>query len=179
MTAIFDDAYSKEGPALGAARSLGVTTGPLPASDLSPEKVALAKAIHLSRLFSDSLISCHLVPWQMKQHVEIVQAVTGWDFTVLEAMKVGERVATMGRAFNMREGLTAEDDWLPKRFFGPTPRGTLKDTALDREVMENGLHTFYTMMGWDRETGVPTTERLAELGIGWVEEELGFLAAAH
>ncbi|MEE8370154.1 MAG: aldehyde ferredoxin oxidoreductase C-terminal domain-containing protein, partial [Dehalococcoidia bacterium] len=177
MTAIFDDGYAKEGPALEASRSLGVSTGPLDPYDLGPEKVALAKAMHLSRLFSDSLVSCHLVPWKIQEYVEIVQAVTGWEFTVMEALRVGERVATMGRAFNMREGLTTADDWLPKRFFSPTPRGTLKDTALDREVMDNGLHTFYTMMGWDRETGVPTPERLAELGIGWVTDELSSLVA--
>ena len=45
--------------------------------------------------------------------------------------------------------------------------------------MSNGLHTFYAMMGWDREAGVPTAERLAELGIGWVGDEIAHLASAH
>ncbi len=178
MTALFDAGYIQEGPAIEALCSLGGATGPLPANDLSPEKVAMAKAVHLSRLFSDSLVHCFFVPWSINQQAEIVRAVTGWDYTVFEAMRVGERVATLGRAFNLREGLTAADDWLPKRFFSPTPRGALKDTALDREAMTNGLHTFYAMMGWDRETGVPTAERLAEFGIGWVGDEIAALGSA-
>ena len=76
-----------------------------------------------------------------------------------------------------REGLTAADDWLPKRFFSPRPRGALTDQALDEEDLTNAIRTFYSMMGWDHETGVPTVERLAELGIGWVADELSTLAA--
>ncbi|MFH1141890.1 MAG: aldehyde ferredoxin oxidoreductase C-terminal domain-containing protein, partial [Chloroflexota bacterium] len=102
----------------------------------------------------------------------------GWDYTTVEALKLGERVATMGRAFNLREGLTAEDDHLPKRFFKPTPRGALKDTAIDLEAMNQAIHTFYSMMGWDPETGVPTQEKLEELGIGWVAAHIPSTKAA-
>jgi aldehyde:ferredoxin oxidoreductase len=73
----------------------------------------------------------------------------------------------MARAFNLREGLTAADDQLANRFFKPTPRGALKDTAIDPEAMQQAIHTFCTMMGWDAETGTPTPEKLQELGIGW------------
>jgi aldehyde:ferredoxin oxidoreductase len=58
------------------------------------------------------------------------------------------------------------DDNLPDRFFSPTPRGALKDKA---------IHMFYGMMGWDRETGLPTPEKLQTLGIGWVDEHIAHL----
>jgi aldehyde:ferredoxin oxidoreductase len=126
---------------------------------------------HLWRMFADSLLTCHFVPWTLHQQVEMVRALTGWDFTAVEALRVGERVATMGRAFNLREGLTSADDQLPKRFFSPTPRGALKNTAIDPDEMNTAIHTFYRMMGWDPETGVPTHEKLEELGIAWVAEQ--------
>ena len=135
----------------------------------------MAKAQHLWQLFIDSLVDCYFVPWKINQQVEIVQAVTGWDFTVAEAIRVGKRVATMGRVFNLREGFTAADDQLPKRFFSPTPRGALKDTALDPETVSRAIHTFYAMTGWNRETGVPTPKKLAELGISWVGDQIAFL----
>jgi hypothetical protein len=34
---------------------------------------------------------------------------------------------------------------------------------------------FYGMMGWDRETGLPTSEKLQALGIGWVDEHIAHL----
>ena len=98
----------------------------------------------------------------------MLRASTGWDYTDVEALRLGERIATMARAFNLREGLTAADDQLPKRFFEPTPRGALKDKAIDLNAMNKAIRTFYTMMGWHPETGVPTQEKLEALGIGWV-----------
>jgi aldehyde:ferredoxin oxidoreductase len=103
--------------------------------------------------------------------VDLVRALTGWDYTDFEAMRQGERVATMARVFNLREGLTAADDQLPKRFFAPTPRGAMKSTAIDPTAMNRAIRTFYTLMGWDPITGVPTQEKLEELGIGWAASE--------
>ncbi|MFC1935161.1 aldehyde ferredoxin oxidoreductase family protein [Chloroflexota bacterium] len=164
---LHDTGFTQEGRGMEAVRSLG-DLEPLPATDLSDAKVAMEKNYHLHRLFNDSVVLCYFVPWTLHQQVELLRALTGWDYTATEALKIGERVATMGRAFNLREGLTAADDQLPKRFFSPTPRGALKDTALDPDVMNRAIHSFYSMMGWDRDTGVPTQEKLAELGIGWV-----------
>ena len=77
----------------------------------------------------------------------------------------------MARVFNLREGLTAADDQLPKRFFSPTPRGALKGTAIDPEAMKRAKRTFYILMGWDPVTGVPTQEKLEELSIAWAVAE--------
>ena len=82
---------------------------------------------------------------------------TGWDYTTPEALRLGERVVTMHRAYNLREGLSVADDTLPKRFFKPTPRGSLKDTPLDPENFAQAVETFYELMGWDTATGTPTT----------------------
>jgi aldehyde:ferredoxin oxidoreductase len=166
VAGIHDTGYTREGSEMDSVRQLGVPE-PLPANDLSPAKAFMVKSQHMWRLFGDSLAICRFVPWTIHQQVELLRAQTGWEYTTVEALALGERVATMGRVFNVREGFTAADDTLPKRFFSPTPRGALKNTAIDPEEMDRAVHTFYRLMGWDPETGVPTEEKLQELGIGW------------
>ncbi|MEO8653517.1 MAG: aldehyde ferredoxin oxidoreductase C-terminal domain-containing protein, partial [Ramlibacter sp.] len=166
MAGAHDTSYTHEGRAMESVRSLDSLT-PLPANDLSTAKVDRARNQHLTRNFGDSLVMCHFVPWTLRQQVDMLRALTGWDYTDFEAMRQGERVATMSRVFNLREGLTAADDHLPRRFFSPAPRGALKDKAIDPEAMARATRTFYVLMGWDPATGVPMPEKLEELGIGW------------
>jgi aldehyde:ferredoxin oxidoreductase len=170
MSGGHDTAFTQEGRGMEPVRSLD-SLDPLPANDLSTAKVDRVKSLHLKMNFGDSLVMCHFAPWTLRQQVDLLRALTGWDYTDFEAMRLGERVATMGRVFNLREGLTAADDQLPKRFFSPTPRGALKGTAIDPEGMSRAQRTFYTLMGWDPITGVPTREKLEELGIGWAVSE--------
>jgi aldehyde:ferredoxin oxidoreductase len=174
MTSLYDTALTQEGPGIRKARSLGVMD-PMKTNDLGPAKVEAVMLHHFWRLFGDSLVTCHFVPWTINQQAEMVELLTSWDFSTVEAMRIGERVATMSRAFNMREGLTAADDTLPKRFFSPTPRGPLKNMPIDHEAFDKAVHMLYRMMGWDTETGLPTTEKLQSLGIGWVDEHISSL----
>jgi aldehyde:ferredoxin oxidoreductase len=44
--------------------------------------------------------------------------------------------------------------------------------GIDMEELREAVHTYYGMMGWVRETGVPTEEKLHELGVGWAGEHL-------
>lgn len=166
MAGVHDTFFTQEGRGMEGVRSLG-SLDPLPVNDLSTAKVDRVKNLHLMRNFSDSLVTCNFVPWTLRQQVDMVRALTGWDYTDFEAMRQGERVATMARMFNLREGMTAADDQLPKRFFASTPRGALKGTAIEPEAMKRAQRTFYVLMGWDPVTGVPTQEKLEELGIEW------------
>ncbi len=172
-----DTAYMQDSPAFEHLRGMGATR-PLPANDLSDEKIASQKAAHLWNLFLDSVVCCQFVPWSIDQLVEIVRAVTGWSYTTHEALKLGERIATLGRVFNIREGITSAQDSLPKRMFGPTRAGALKNGGIDPEKFRHAVRTFYGIMGWDEETGVPTHGKLVDLGIGWAAEELSAAAPA-
>lgn len=166
-----DTAYMQESPDFEHMRGMGAVR-PLPPNDLSDEKVAFHKAAHIWNLFLDSAVCCKFVPWSIDQMAEIVRAVTGWSYTTYEALRLGERVATLGRVFNIREGITSAQDNLPKRMFGPTRAGALKDGGIDPEKFRRAIHTFYGIMGWDEETGVPTHGKLVDLGIGWAAREL-------
>lgn len=161
-----DTGYTTNSPAFEHLRGMGATR-PLPANDLSDEKIASQKASHLWNLFLDSVVCCQFVPWSVDELAEIVRAITGWSYTTHEAMKLGERVATLGRLFNLREGITSTQDNLPKRMFGPTRAGALRNGGIDPEKFGHAVRTFYAMMGWDEETGVPTHGKMLELGIGW------------
>ena len=63
--------------------------------------------------------------------VDLVRAVTGWDFTAEELLLTGERIQTLRQLFNFREGIRPGDFRLPERIVEPPPTipGRTKDTA--------------------------------------------------
>jgi aldehyde:ferredoxin oxidoreductase len=103
--------------------------------------------------------------------LEMVEAITGWETSMVELLQAGERAYTMARAFNAREGFTAADDALPDRFFEPFEEGPSEGNALPRETFEQARTTFYRIMGWNPETGAPEEWKLEELDVAWVVDE--------
>lgn len=152
----------------GAMINLGVFDE-LAANDLTAKKVRMFVYQQHWYSFLNCAGMCVFLPYSYNQQAEIVRAITGWDATTWELMKVGERGTTMARAFNVREGLTVEDDDLPDRFYAPFASGPLKDVAVDRQAMKEAIAIYYGMMGWD-ERGVPTRVKLQELDIEWVAD---------
>jgi aldehyde:ferredoxin oxidoreductase len=102
--------------------------------------------------------------------VELVSAATGWDTSLWELLKVGERTITMARVFNLREGFGRKDDTLPDRLFEPLENGPLQGKAINRGEFEAALTMYYEAMGWDPKEGVPTRGKLAELNLFWADE---------
>ncbi|MBP1697601.1 MAG: aor 7 [Deltaproteobacteria bacterium] len=137
---------------------------PAPLEDIGPRKVRLFKAFQSKRMVADSLVLCDFLPYSLTQMAELTSAVTGYSIDAAELLRVGERIITMLRMYNIREGFTASDDKLPMRFFEPAAGGPLSNKSLDFEEMEKGKRTYYHQMGWN-EDGVPTTEKLEELEI--------------
>ena len=144
--------------------SVGILEG-VPADDIGPKKVALFKAMQHVRLLGDALGVCMLLPYNYRQLADLTAAVTGWDTDIPEQVRTAERVLTMMRMFNIREGFGAADDELPGRFFQPKTDGFLSKTYLNHDKFENAKRFYYTLMGWDHMTGVPLPERIEELGI--------------
>lgn len=92
--------------------------------------------------------------------------VTGKDWDMDHLLHIGERIRNLERMFDVRQGLRRSDDMLPKKFFEkPLPRGKYKDSVLDREKFEQMKDEYYERRGWDKETGIPTREKLVELGL--------------
>ena len=103
--------------------------------------------------------------------VETVNTVTGWETSLWELMKVGERAFNMGRAYNAKAGSNANDDVLPPRMFQPLSSGTFKGHRLGKAEFEESAKKVYQMANWD-ENGVPTRAKLEELDLGWIADEL-------
>lgn len=141
-------------------------TAPLPASDLSADKVQMLVAETNWMHFWDSAVMCMFLPYSALQLVDLMNAVTGWDGDVKEYLRIGERAATLARMYNLREGWTAAGDTLPKRFFKAFASGPLAGQEYPAERFAAATREYYRLMGWDT-NGVPTQEKLKELGIGW------------
>ena len=102
---------------------------------------------------------------EMQPMVDYVNAVTGWNMSLYELLKVGERNNTLARLFNCREGFTPEDDTLPPRLHAGIGNGVLKGQSIDPGEFLAARRTYYAMAGWDPETGTPTPAKLAELDL--------------
>jgi len=160
---------SNEG--ISQLKSTGIIE-PLPIEDLSYRKIRmLIYGVNL-RVLDNCAVMCMFIPWSPIQKVEIFRAVTGWNTTLWELLKVSERVINMSRAFNIREGFTGEDDWLPKRMFQPQTSGPISKTAVNPRQLRTAKRIYYRMMGWSEDNGIPTIGKLEELDIPWVANEL-------
>jgi len=155
-------------PQIKSLKPLGVLE-PLPADEMSPRKVGMFKAFYFKQISLDAMVMCVIsgTPFTHQHLADLVSAVTGWETGVAEQMQVAERILTISRLFNFREGFTAEEDWLPERFFQPKTDGPLSgpDKGLKPEEYKQALHYYYALMGWDADTGAPLPEKVEELGI--------------
>ena len=150
---------------------------PQPSDVLNAEKVRFAT--YTQRLYSlfDTLPVCQFVfgpAWQLYgpgQLVETMRTVTGWDVSLWELMKIGERRLNLLRAFNAREGVASEADRIPPKLHVPLQGGASDGVAVPPQEFEDALLLYYRMAGWD-DDGRPTRAKLEELALGWVADEL-------
>jgi len=98
---------------------------------------------------------------------DLLRYTTGWDCTMWELMKVGERRITMMRHLNARRGFTRDDDRLPERLAEPIPDGPATGRQVSVENLLKMLDMYYELMGWDIQTGNPGRGKLFELGLEW------------
>jgi aldehyde:ferredoxin oxidoreductase len=90
---------------------------------------------------------------------------TGLEMSPTDIWTVAERAYNIERLFNIREGLTRKDDWLPDRYFDePCQLGPVIGATIDREKFKKMIDEYYEHHGWD-ENGVPRPETLQRLGI--------------
>jgi aldehyde:ferredoxin oxidoreductase len=167
---VFDVGF-EQAEGMAGVRNLGLLE-PMPVFSLGPEKVRALIYGSLRPHLDNCLCLCDFLPYSNDQVVEAVRAVTGWDTNAWELWKVAERLQTMARAFNVRQGHTKADDRLPDRMAEPLgPDAPAK--CIEPGALEAALPLYYEMMGWDPSTGVPRAAKLHELDIGWVSELLG------
>lgn len=156
----------------GTIESIGLAVS----DPFSPSDISEALVKGKVRNFVDSLVVC-MFPTMTMLHddvshlVEILNAVTGWDYTSDEAFKMSLRVVNLLRAFNIRHGIGPELE-KPSQRYGSTP---MDGPMVGRSVLgiwDETLERYYQKMGWDRQTGKPMPETLRSLGLESVIRDL-------
>ncbi len=94
-------------------------------------------------------------------HAEAVRLATGVPMYTGDFIKLGERTFNIERLYNLREGLTGEDDSLPDRLTKTPQVEGQEDTVVPLDLM---LPQYYKVRGWD-EKGVPRKKTIEKLGI--------------
>lgn len=115
--------------------------------------------------FQTVFLAVHAPKWE--EYSKLIYLVSGMQYSIPQLMDIGERIYTIERMFNIREGFSRKDDALPERYFEEaTPIGLprVKGLKIDREKFEKMLDEYYTLHGWDN-NGVPTNKILQKLGI--------------
>jgi aldehyde:ferredoxin oxidoreductase len=121
----------------------------------------------------DSLGICKfMVFWgkiPLKILVDYYNAINGTKISFNDLVKIGERIWNIQRAFNIRMGITRKDDTLPERFLKESvDEGPAKGQIVELDVM---LEEYYAERGLD-EDGKPGKEKLIELGLDWIANDL-------
>jgi aldehyde:ferredoxin oxidoreductase len=143
--------------------AIGVSAHPAP-DDIGPCKVRILILGQCKAILGDCLCICGFTPYSLYELTELMSTVTGWDISLSELLIAAERVLTLSRLFNIREGFSSSDDVLPERYFQPKTDGGVYHKPLDRNLIEKAKSTYYMLMGWDKK-GVPYPEKVQSLCI--------------
>ncbi|MCX6009919.1 MAG: aldehyde ferredoxin oxidoreductase family protein [Chloroflexi bacterium] len=129
----------------------------------------------IAQAVEDSVVQCSFTPatgFTPESRGKFLVAATGFnefsDPAYLDL--IGERILCLERSFNVREGFSRKDDTLPARMLteplknaGPATGQVIKlDTLLDE---------YYDALGYSPQ-GIPTTEKLRQIGLEWVIEDI-------
>lgn len=164
-----DPMFAREGTfTMESMKCLGILD-PVDPLDLSSSKVTPVVYLWLLWSMMNHLGMCyfvfaprsyfpiHLIP-------DLVKAATGWDTSLWELLKMGERGLTGTRMINLNLGFTQKDDMIPQRLFEAIPEGPLSGSRISEEEFYAARQMYYRLLGWD-EKGIPSREKLLELGL--------------
>jgi aldehyde:ferredoxin oxidoreductase len=132
-------------------------------------KAGTVKRLYDENSILHSLLVCDMpakfIPLKPADYAGYYEAVTGKPMTVEELMTIADRVETMIRLFNNREGFSRADDTLPPRAFNEgLLNGPAQGRFIPREALNLIMTEFYALRGWD-ERGIPSAETLTRLQV--------------
>lgn len=159
----------------GACHLHGAPIGELlgAADPLSYEgKGDLVRSKQLDVAIIDSTIHCYFTDFglSLKEIYYMLKGLTGFDYRGLgELEEIAERIITLTRLFNNREGFDRKDDTLPERCINePVPEGPATGEKVDLDRL---LDDYYQAMEWDS-NGRPKKSLLKRLGLDKMLEEI-------
>ena len=118
----------------------------------------------------DSLIVCKNAKGtfykEFAEMAKLYSAVTGLEMTPQELEVAAERISTLAKLINVREGLGRNDDTLPWKVMNQpiTDDGPAKGAVVTQDELDLLLDDYYQARGWTVE-GIPSASKLQELGL--------------
>lgn len=125
----------------------------------SPESARLAVDTEDRAALIDSLILCKFLRGIFTdlytESAVLLSQVTGWDVTADELQTTARRIVTAKKLYNLREGWTADEDTLPKRFLSEGLPAGASTATLPRERLQEMIQAYYAERGWNPDGTVP------------------------
>ena len=118
----------------------------------------------------DSLIICKNAKGTLYKDLadmaKLYSLVTGFEMTANELKIAGERINTLAKLINVREGKSRKDDTLPWKVMNQPIKddGPAKGAVVTQEELDLLIDDYYHARGWNVE-GIPTKAKLHELGM--------------
>ena len=130
---------------------------------------ALVKASEDFNATLDSLIVCKFLRKCFhdfySESAELVERVTGWSYSDADLRRTGERISTLKKLFNIREGWQPADDWLPMRLLSePIRDGVAQGVELSADELREMIESYYCARDWNENGFIPES-KLRELGL--------------
>jgi len=129
-------------------------------------KVEMVKDLEDFYSVCDSMILCRFVtypvmgPIYWENLAELYSMVTERKIIKDDLVTTGERINDLCRWFNVREGITRKDDYLPNRFsIEPLKKGQYNGNVIKKENFETMLNEYYKLRKWDN-NGIPPKDRI-------------------
>lgn len=122
------------------------------------------------RVFEDSLGVCRFMCEELPVTIATLNAATGDNYTYEEVMKIGKKIMNLMRVYNLKIGLTAEME-KPSKKYCDRPADGPASVACIGDVFPQMRERYFTLMGWDPQTGVPLPETLKALDLSFVIED--------
>jgi aldehyde:ferredoxin oxidoreductase len=129
-------------------------------------KVEMVKDLEDYYSVCDSMILCRFVtypvmgPIYWENLAELYSLVIEKTVTKDDLVSTGERINNLCRWFNVREGITRKDDYLPNRFsIEPLKKGQYNGTVINKENFDTMLNEYYKLRRWDN-NGIPPKDNI-------------------
>ncbi len=137
-------------------------------------KASIVKELYDENTILHCLLVCDFpskfVPLTVADYADYLGLVTGRDVRAADLLTLAERVETLIRLYNLREGFGRADDTLPERLFADSQDdGPARGQRIPRDGFERMLTDYYGLRGWSDE-GRPTAVTLERLGLGDLAE---------
>ncbi|MHA2125033.1 MAG: aldehyde ferredoxin oxidoreductase family protein [Promethearchaeota archaeon] len=131
--------------------------------DRDDEEMAIISAMAQDyRAIYSSMIMCNIADPLPKIVIDLIDATIGLSLNMTEFKKLGERIYMIKRMFNLKMGITPDDDRLPQILLNPVNEGATAGKSPNFQRLKKAYYNYRT---YDIITGYPNQEKLKILGL--------------